>query len=517
MGVREHRSSGGGLLIPTDSELAHRTINIRSELERQYLHSILASNSGDVAKAWLNYRRIGEVRYGITRSARIAGYGRFVAVQVNERNEIVRTKESGVEAEEVARITSRFGGTRGLIERYYALMKIPGQAFPIRVREGDDAGGAEDGLWFLSASEIAREDDHASKARKAEPVAWKMRRSGGGTAITRPVQPADFLGRVWSPDFEFTEDASSPMQSISSMCEQLHTLTESISGRLRQRFAMAGMLLIPTEINDAAISGERPADGLFSNDKVLNYLIHVMTTNLANHAAGMARIPIVLKGPQGALEAVRHLVMDSSIDETDLRLRGELIGRILTALDQQKSAVEGMEDQNHWGAWMVSDEERRITVQPDLEHLCHALTRLVLWPALRKRKRTEKSLRQWRVWFDLSAASVRANLSEDARQGWDRGAVSNAFLRLQMGATDDDMPSPDEYTRMLGWKMNNPILATYGLEGIEVDWDRAQLWGNRTGPKPASPGEDPEAGPGAGDPGSPDDRDSDTPKTEEPG
>lgn len=513
-----HREPEQATVVSGNVELAHRDIDISKELEREYLNGILTGVGGDTANSWLNYRRTGEVRYAINRSAHIAGYANFYAAKVNERGEIIQTKVSGVEADIVSSITSRFGGTRGLIERYYTLMKVPGQGFLTGVRSGLDGTGDLDGYWFLSSSEIGREGDAASRARAREPLTWKMKRTGGSnsTGLSRLIQPQDFYGRVWNPDHEFVEDAASPMQSINGMCEQLHTLTETIAGRLRQRFALAGILLIPNEINDAAISGDKPRDGRYSSDKVMNYLIHVMTTNVVNHAQGIANIPILLKGPAAVLDMVRHLIMDATIAETDLQLRGELIGRILTALDQQQSAVEGMTDMNHFTAWTVGDEERRIAVQPDIENLCHILTRMILWKELKERKRTAGTIMPWRVWFDLSASSVRSNLSEDARQGFDRLAVGPAYLRRQFGATSEDAPTDQEYVRMLGASMKNPILATYGMTGVEAVLERAATWAKTPGPAPDSQGDDPEAGPGEGDPGSPDDRETDIPRTERP-
>jgi hypothetical protein len=279
-------------------------------------------------------------------------------------------------------------------------------------------------------------------------------------------------------------------------------------------------LTIPNEINDAAISGDKPRDGLYSSDKVMNYFIHVMTTNVTNHAQGLAAMPIAVKGPAAVLDKINHIVQEATIADTDLKLRAELIEGILMALDQQKQAVKGGEGANHWGMWAVSDEERRITVQPDLEAMCHALTRLVLWPNLMRRGRqgrTARDVMQWRVWYDLSAASVRANMDEDARQLRDRGGVSLSYLRMLSGVPETAAMNPTEYVQWVGVKMNNPILACYGLEGIEVDWDKAGQWGKTTGPPPDSPADDQEVGPGAGDPGSPDDRDSDTPRTQEPG
>ena len=50
---------------------------------------------------------------------------------------------------------------------------------------------------------------------------------------------------------------------------------------------------------------------------------------------------------------------------------------------------------------------------------------------------------------DLSAAQVRSNQGEDARQGFDRMVVSGTWLRNLMGATDEDAPRISQASRVM--------------------------------------------------------------------
>lgn len=508
-------------VVPSAVELAHRELDMTNPTDREYTANMVAQGSLAAQMSWLNYRRIGEVRYAVARSAKIAGYTELRGVRVDTGGQVIGEAGDGsVVAEIVAGIYSRFGGTRGLMERYYTLRKVLGEAYLMRLRESEDV----DGYWFLSPSEISSESVTpyvtSQRAAQNKDITWVTSRrhaaNGNRESFQRRIQSRDFLGRIWQPDGEYLDDADSPMQSINDMCEMLHMLTENIKGRLQQRFALAGILLIPNEISDAAISGEMPKGNLYSTDKVLNYLIHVMTRNVMRHDSPIAQVPILLKGPADVLEKVRHLVLDQQVHETDLKLRGELIQRILDALDQQKQAVQGGEGTNHWGMWAVSDEERRITVQPDIEAACHAFTRMILWRELKERKWTAGRIRPWRVWYDLSSAAVKSNMGEDVRQAWDRGWVDAEYARGIMGAKSTDALEGDEYVRWVGIKTSNEYLACYGLEGVDVDWEQAALWGSKSGPPADSPADPEEVGPSSSG-GGPDDRDSDTPKSEEPG
>lgn len=501
-------------------EMAAVELDLTSQRDRDYAAANVSATRTNAEQSWMNYRRIGELRYGVWRLARVAGYASLFGAKLDARGNVVEVAKSGSPAIAAQRLYSRFGGVRGLIERFYILSQIPGEAWLANTAEGIDGSGAVDGLWFLSSSEIDR-NSIAPGTPVTNPVSWQtMKRRPTDTAVAaRTILPQNFLGRVWTPDPEYVDDASSPMESINYLCDLLWDLTESIKSRLQSRFAMAGFLLIPNEMSDAAISGTPPAVQ-YSNDKVLNYIIHVLTQNMKYHGTALGSMPIAIKGPADALEKFRHVVADVSISETDLTLRGEILDRIFDAFDAPKASVQGGQGESHWGGWLRTDEERRIAVQPTVEAMCHALTRLAYWPTLRELQPrwSEQAIREWRVWPDLSAASVKTNRADDARLAWDRGWVNDDFGRDTVGASDIDAMTPEERVRWTGIKMRDPYLALYGLDddGITIEWDKVGLRGGARGPTPDSESGPAEVGPGVGQPGSPDDRDSDEPDSDTP-
>lgn len=503
-------------------ELAAEPLNVRERRDRDYAATTAANSASTSEQSWANYRRIGELRYGISRLARVAGYAHLFACRRNARGEIIEIAESGSPYLATRQLYGRFGGTRGLIERFYTLMSVVGDSFLVRTRAGSQADAAPDGVWFLSPSEIDR-NSIVPGSNLTAPVMWStMKRSpasanGSSNVSTRQIPPGDFLGRVWHPDPEYVDDATSPMESINYLCDLLWTLTESIKSRLMSRFAMAGIVLVPNEMNDAAIHGVTNVTQ-FTSNKVLNYLIHVMSHNMVHHGSALGSMPIAISGPSDALEKFRHVISDVSIAETDLKLRVELLDRIFDAFDTPKANVTG-DGQSHWQAWASADDERRIAVQPALDGMCNALTRLVYWPDLAERQPgwSEDKIREWTVWYDLSGASVKTNKAEDTRLAFDRFAAGPKALRRESGLSDLDAPTEQEWVRMYGAKHGDPYLAFYGLEGIEIDYDKVGLGKGKTGPTPQGEGEG-GAGPGVGDPGSPNpsDRDSDTPRSDTP-
>jgi hypothetical protein len=112
---------------------------------------------------------------------------------------------------------------------------------------------------------------------------------------------------------------------------------------------------------------------------------------------------------------------------------------------------------------------------------------------------------------------MRSNMQEDARQAFDRILIGDPGARRMSGIPESDAPSPEERVRAVGRQVKNPLLMLYGTpEYNTIDWDKVAKFGKSTGPAPDSPADDPESGPGQGDPGSPDDQDRDTPRTERP-
>lgn len=495
--------------VASSAELSHRAIDLNVPADRAYLDAITSTfTSARAAQSWDNYRRVGEVRYAIARSAKIAGYATFYGERLRLDGSTASKAEAGVVAQIVSEITSRFGGTRGLVERFYTLRKIAGEAYLTAVR--DNPADMPDGYWFLSTSEIGGQSNILN-GRNDNNITWTTARTGStsGEASTfkRVIIPADFRGRVWQADAEYLDNADSPMIGVNHLCEMLFRVEQSIMARLKSRFAMAGILLIPTEINDSAISGSIPGNLDYgTSDKVLRYIMHIMTRNMADLDKAAAAMPILMKGPSAVLDTVRHLINEEAVSSTDLELRAQLIDQILDGLDQQRGQVQD-DKTDRFSAWTRSDQERRITVQPDLEEMCHAFTRLILWRELKARGWSDARIRPWRVQYDLSASAVKANLADEARQAYDRGVVNAAYLRKATGASDLDVMDPSEFVRWVGTKCADPYLMLYGIENIEVDWTKVGIAGKQPGPNADNTGESkPQSNPGQGDPGAPGDR-----------
>jgi hypothetical protein len=278
--------------------------------------------------------------------------------------------------------------------------------------------------------------------------------------------------------------------------------------QMRSRAATAGFLFFPQSLKNLA-SGKRTATGPQELTEAVN---EILSTNIVASEDGDAAdiAHIVISGADDAGEKIREIVLGQETKDTDLQLRKELFDNIMFALDINTRASKG-DSQTRFQNWNDTSDELRLAVIPDIEAMCWGLTRLILRKELMAQgKLSPEQINRVAVWYDLSEASVRINREDTANQLTDRGALRNETARRVAGFTEDDAPDDDELIRQFGWRAKNPYLAFHGLDmPPDFDWDKAFM--KPDGAPSNTPADDPQTGPGQGDPGSP--GDTQTPDT----
>lgn len=485
------------------ANLAAQVLNARSERDRNYVNSVKKMSSEE---SWQWYDELPEIHFGISRSARVAGYARFAVAKLAPNGEVVAILEDGPAAEIVAQISSPFGGTRHFIERFYTQRKVPGDSMLIRLYEGKVLQGYQ----FISQSELEIRSDTSggtSGGAAGSTYAWRQSsKSMEQDGTLRPFPRKDLLGRVWSPHPRYFAEADSPLMAMETECDLLRQSTKVLKAKMMNRLMLAGILYIASEIQTVA-AGDRRA---VKPDEIVSKIIEIMTANIDDPESGMAVSPILMRGPAQFVEAVKFIAEERDIYENDIRIRAELIDRILFGLDLNKTSTTG-EAQNRFQAWSAADDDRRIAVQPDLEDLAYSLNKMILWPQLRQIGWKDDALLSTSIIVMLDKADIRANRSEDARQALDRVLIGDSAGARDLGYGAADLITGDERVRRVGVLTKNPVLALYGTPEYDlIDWDLALQMNQEPGPTADSPAEDPAAGPGDTG-GGPDDSDPQTP------
>lgn len=503
---------------PVDLSASSVAIDLNDRADGSYLRSTVAYGQRSGRDAWKWYDEIGEVHYSISRTARVAGYAELQAVQFAPDGSVDKTIDTGLPAEIAQGVFSPYGGVRGLVERYYTLLKVPGDMYLIKMEDGYHLASPDE----LDVRAFSWWSSHRGEVKEVNlvtvPGAYGV---GGGRAgmdepeFVKEVKADQFIGRIWAPSKRYIDVPESALHALDTECSALRDLTLSIKAQLRSRFALAGLLVLPPGMSMATnVKGKGRVAGQITEPTV-DLIVAAMTRNVANLEEAQALLPIILRAahPDDG-DKIKHILLDRKVFETDLALRRELIDRILQSLDSNQDSVKGGDDQSHWGMWAASDEERRVAIGPDMESLCWSLTRRVMQVDLPEKYPKRANIG---FWFDLSRAATRANMQEDARQAHDRVLIGDTATRRMSGIDESDAPSPEERVRAVGRQVRNPRLMLYGTpEYDSIDWDTVGKFTRTRGPAPDSPADDPEAGPGEGDPGSPDDRETDVPRTERP-
>ena len=498
----------------TEAAMAAREVSLTDADDQRYLARVLNVSKRLGKDPWDWYAKLGEINYAVRRMSRLAGYAKLGVYEVKADGSLRGPVTRGLQGDLADMLYSPYGGQRGLIERFVALMKVPGDSFLIRGRNGVDY----DGMEFVSSAELR--SNSVAALMDGKPMAVERITLPGGTqygsdALEERIMPADFLGRVWRCSPQFIEMPDSPLVPLNTECKLLHLLTQGLEAKLRSRLASLGIVYIPNEVTKARSAAPTGKPGEFHQNAVLDELLRNAVFASRNPELPESAVPSFVVGPGDQSQNLRHIIMDQELYATDMATRSEMATRILTGLDLQPSKVTGEQDSNHWSAWSATDDEIRIAVQPDLEVMCWALTRIFLWREMLARGLSASTVKKYVIWYDLSNAVSHVNPSENARQLADRIMISPAATRRASGYTEADAPNEVEAIRMAGIKMGDPYLATYGMsEQANFDWDK--IGSKKTGPNPDSPADDSTVQPGKGQPGSPSDNKSKTPARNRP-
>lgn len=473
------------------------------EYDGNYFRTMLGYSKHIGRKPWEWYENIGEIHYAVSRGARIAGYARIYACKRNPDGTPGEELKGGLAHDIAMGIESPFGGVRGLISRFYTQAKVPGDSILVRIT---DRAGQLEGYDFLCADEIdlggSVEASLVSTGGKFAP-GTKMQRftspkTQDGQRLARPLRAEDVLGRVWRPDARYVDCSDSPMLPLQTECELLHLLTVGLKAKLTSRLALNGILFVPSQLNEVQYARHDGKSSKSEGMTMIDRLLAAATHAVLNYDKPEAAVPIMVAGDKDLAEAIKFITVDRELYETDMRLRQELIDRILMGLDVQPVDVKGMGDSNHWSAWAVSDDERRVNVQPELETFCWAATRMILHREMQEAKRTPKSILNTMLWYDLTDANVKTNMAEDARQLRDRILIGPAATRRMSGVKETDKPTEIEEIRQIGVEMGDPYLATFKMtEAEHIDWDKVAVQ-PKPGPDGAVTGARPKVSGGTG-------------------
>lgn len=417
-------------------------------------------------KAWQFYDTVGELRFMVGWKASAASRVRLIASAVDEDG--VPTggvDEKDAEGQRVAEIV-RFmaGGAIGqaqLIRRVVECLSVPGEVwvtilFTDKARQ-DAKDNAKPGTdpkklrvipeWFA----VTPEEINASAVK---------------TTIELPdgtkhefKDNLDGMFRVWNPRPRRAREPDSPVRATMDSLNEIRRTTKTIANASKSRLIGNGVVFVPTEMSlpslNSPISSNKPGSapvpplmGSPAVQQLQELLFQVAQTAYDDEDSMAALIPMFAAAPGELIKNVTHLKFDNEVTKVAIETRNDAIQRCALGWDISPERLMGLgSNSNHWSAWQVGDDDVRLHILPPVELLCQGMTEQVLKKVLR---REGIDPNKYVVWHDASQLTIDPDKSEEARDAFDRGAITAEAMVKYLGLADDtvyDFATPDGWAQ----------------------------------------------------------------------
>ena len=401
----------------------------------------------------------------------------------------------------VADVWEQFGGGRlgraELVKRLLIQLFVPGDGMIVGLPPGvldDEKVPDQVSLDSLSW--------HVLSAQEARIRSGKLTLELGDT--TRKVDEAKtVVVRAWRPNPFRWWQADSPVRSNLPVLRELVGLTKHVSASIDSRLAGAGVLLIGDSFS--LLAGQSPDEDDDSDvDPILAALMDAMVTAIQDRDSASAVMPIMLQGPDDAIDKVKHLTFNTPFDEQTKDLRDEAIRRLALGLDAPPEVLLGLGSSTHWNAWIIQDDYVKTQIDPSLSLVCDALTQDYLRPLLEHLR--VPNAHEYAIWWDTTELTQRPDRSNEAIQVAGMGELSGEALRRETGFNETDAPKQPDRAVEIALKMvqdqpgpvlENPqlinevieILRTALSDGQDVSAAEEAV-DEALNPEPESPGTD---------------------------
>lgn len=357
-------------------------------------------------------------------------------------------------------LLSAYGRLRFLIGECYLLCTNPdGEQEQWEMLSPDELRIMGDQYLRYKAPSLGAEELHAVEGDPEDPSSWEVigRRAQPGGAAARGTALAF---RLWKRHPRYSALADSSMQGVLELCEELLLLTQAVRARARSRLAGSGILYIPEEVSPAPLEPVGDEDAL--EDPFLRDLIEAMTAPITDEGSAGAVVPLIVRGPGEQSKNVTHLQL---VDPTQLYpetgLRRECIERFAIGIDMPSEQLTGLEDSNHWTAWIIDEQTWKAHLQPAAQSLCDDLTAGFFVPTLRAAGVPNPE--NFVVAYDAAAVINHPNRGAVALDLNKVGAVGWEAVREANGFDPSDAMTPNEQQIWLSVYSRDPGFAITGI------------------------------------------------------
>lgn len=364
----------------------------------------------------------GELKYATTWMANSLSRCRLVAADVENNKVVAETTNPEVLAI-VQGLVGSPGAMAEMLGRTGKLLFLPGDCYVI-AEPGPDGNFEK---WYtVSINEISAVGQDKVKID-----------FGNGNPYTLSTE-TNLIIRVYHQGIDRCWEADSPTRSALPVLREIEEYGRYINAIVSSRLAGAGILGVPSEIDfPAPPEALQPGETNFSAT-----LTKGMVTPISDLSDPSAVVPLVIQAPAEYLEKIVWIT-DPRGDLTDVpaRLRDSALRRLSVALDLPAEVITGQGASNHWGQWALEEQAIKLHIEPLMILICGALTEGFLRPAL---EAAGIDPDKYTLWFDSTDLVLRPDRGADAKDNYDRGAISEDALRTETGFSELDKPTGEE-------------------------------------------------------------------------
>lgn len=335
-----------------------------------------------VSEAWELWRNVGEIHYPTTQQARLVGrLGWTVMVNGNQLEDDP--------ADQV--LTAAFGSASVL---------------------RDLSVNAAIHMQVAGGYHLAKTGDR-----------WEILNNPAEGPTKKKLEAADIVVTVENPDpNEPAQRLDSPVMAALDIGRELLLARGQARAAARSRTAQLYTLFYPQE-------GAGPDRQKFEDD-----LMDVMVAPLADEMSTAAVAPNLVAFPGDLIDKIRPLDLIGAIDEKLHERIDRLVHSLAMILDSPIEVLEGSGDANHWGAWLVSEDNYLNHVEPLASPIGEGFAQAV------ELLLGEGDMRAIDVEITPDPANLlkRRPTIENALQATQMGATNEEWLLQQLGADPED-------------------------------------------------------------------------------
>lgn len=429
------------------------------ELKREVDIMLNGNGLQNTDLAWYFYTRIPELRYIARYVANSLSQARlFIGEVKSDPYNPERVKDPQNPAVRLLeRFAGGFEGQSDLLDRLGLHMTVTGDSILAGPTNADKPAKEPFNQYRIySTNEVFSRNGNIYYRRpgvtKDEPL------PDGVTAI-----------RIWREHPRLWQLADSPTLSSFTVLREIDLLDQHVHASAVSRLAGAGVWLVPDEITFPADENDTEGEEI---DPFIKHMVEVMSIAIKNRESAAARVPIILRGPQEAIQAAKDgwMTFETPFSEAVPELRNVALRRLALGMDVPPEVLLGMSESTQWSAWQTDESTVRLHTVPLLQRIVTSLTVGWLRPALKKMRTdlTEDQINRLTIWFDTSNLQVRPSVTEESQALYDRFEIGGDTLRLTTGFTDAEKPNKAELEIQILFHLlrTDPTMAPYAINAL---------------------------------------------------